>query len=211
MGPSWYRRIADVFRTGAMENVRRALRQDRLDSIEVYPAPADRLRAYREVPFEEVKVVVLGQCPYHVPGQADGLAFSCARYVSPSLKVILDRLGVPYDEKLPFRLDGWCRQGIFMLNTALTVRRGKAGSHTMIGWDALVLRTIQELNRKERVAWMLWGSRAKAFGRHLANPGHLVVRDVHPQAVNHCPGLSFDGGFDEVEGYSGVKFRDIRQ
>lgn len=205
LGPSWYGRLKGVFDTQAMRNVSKVIRTDEAMGITVYPAKADRLRAYRITPYEETKVVILGQDPYPSGDQADGLSFSCKKFVSPSLSVILDRLGVAYDPSKPFGLEAWSKQGVLLLNTSLSVRQGKPGSHSNIGWDALISATIRELNKKPKLAWMLWGKRAKAYFGQI-NRSHLIVTDIHPQAANYNPGLVFDGGFDIVSAYTGIDF-----
>lgn len=210
LGASWYPRLKDAFDTSGMQKVYKRLKEDEKKGIQIYPSRKDRLRIFRSLPYEDVRVVILGQDPYHTPGQADGIAFSCAKFVSPSLKVILDRLKIPYDQNKSFRLDDWVKQGIFMLNTSLTVEKGKPKSHEHLGWAPLIIRTIKELSKKEKLVWLLWGRQAKGF-ISVINNNHLVITDVHPQAVNYNPDLTFDGGFDEAEKYSGVNFRNITQ
>ncbi len=150
----------------------------------VYPAPANIFRAFELCPFEDVKVVILGQDPYHGDGQANGLCFSVADGVSlpPSLqnifKEIKSDLGV-----LPSvgNLDSWARQGVLLLNATLTVVAGTAGSHQKKGWETFtdaVIKVISE--KKEHVVFLLWGRYAQEKGTVIDESKHLVLRAPHP-------------------------------
>ncbi|MFZ4652479.1 MAG: uracil-DNA glycosylase [Rubrivivax sp.] len=162
------------------------LRRVRLASGEREIAPADPLRALRLVAPAAVRVVILGQDPYPTAGHADGLAFSAARGKPPSLRRILavlaaDRPG--FEPPARWVLDGWARQGVLLLNPALTVEVGRIGSHLDCGWQALTSEIIESLCRRSAPpVFLLWGSRAQAFfdAACPAACAPRVLRTRHP-------------------------------
>lgn len=151
----------------------------------VYPAPANIFRAFELCPFENVKVVIIGQDPYHGAGQANGLCFSVADEVAlpPSLqnifKEIKSDLGLPIPTS--GNLDDWARQGVLLLNATLTVVASSAGSHQKKGWETFtdaVIKLISE--EKEHVVFLLWGRYAQEKGEVIDETKHLVLRAPHP-------------------------------
>jgi uracil-DNA glycosylase len=176
--------------------------------------PADPLRALRMTPLPEVRVVILGQDPYHGPGQAEGMAFSVPAGVKPppSLRNIFKELqrdlGLPPPSH--GHLGGWARQGVLLLNTTLTVEDGQPASHARRGWEALtdgLIRAVAELPRP--VVFMLWGAHAqgKAGGIELAAPGrHVLLQANHPSPLSALrPPVPFLGcGHFGRAGVSGV-------
>jgi uracil-DNA glycosylase len=152
------------------------------------PNIQDIYRAFGETPFSSVKVVILGQDPYH-NGNADGLAFSCKKFISPSLASIYTALGkVPVSES-PISLDHWAKQGVFLLNTCLTTERGIAGAHANIGWRTFTAKAIVEIaQKKDNIVFMLWGSYAHNYAlliKTIKDKNHLILKAEHPAAASY--------------------------
>lgn len=172
----------------------------------VYPAGANIFRAFDKCPFDKLKVVIIGQDPYHGPGQANGLCFSVARGVQfpPSLqnifKEVQSDIGTPIPES--GELDRWAEQGVLMLNAVLTVRAHQAASHAGRGWEKFtdaVVRAIAE--RKSEVVYMLWGSYAQKKGA-IANPANnLILKAVHPSPLSAYRGFFGCKHFSEANKY----------
>ncbi len=160
----------------------------------VYPDMYDIFNAFKYTPYSNVKAVILGQDPYHEPNQAHGLAFSVksGTKLPPSLvniyKELESDLGIaPTDCG---ELTGWAKQGVLLMNTALTVRRGQANSHKGKGWEIFTDEVIKKLNeRKEPIAFILWGANARSKKQYITNPAHCVFESAHPSP------LSAFGGF----------------
>ncbi|SDT71045.1 uracil-DNA glycosylase [Actinoplanes derwentensis] len=155
----------------------------------VYPPVEDLFAAYRLCSPAQTRVLILGQDPYHGPGQAHGLSFSAREGVRrpPSLsnifKELTEDLGVP--KPASSDLTGWAKQGVLLLNAVLTVRAAKAGSHGNKGWEAFTDATIKALNeRDERIVFLLWGSYAKKKAVLVTNPAHVVLEAGHPSPLN---------------------------
>ncbi len=156
---------------------------------EVYPAREDIFAALRETPFAAVKVVIIGQDPYHEPGQAHGLAFSVRAGVPlpPTLKNIFKErqsdLGLPVPRSGD--LTAWARGGVLLLNTVLTVRRGEPGSHRGAGWETFTDRVITLINGRETPAvFLLWGRDAGKKAALLTNPRHTALLAAHPSPLS---------------------------
>lgn len=159
------------------------------DAGTVYP-PEDRVfHALRLTPPDAVRVVILGQDPYHGPGQAHGLAFSVRRGVAPppSLRNVFRELrdDVGVDAGDDGCLEPWARRGVLLLNTVLTVRRGEAGSHAGVGWERFTDTVIRAVDGSERrVVFVLWGNPARRKKRLLRTPPHAVVESPHPSPLS---------------------------
>jgi uracil-DNA glycosylase len=152
----------------------------------VLPPSSDVFRAFRLTPSASVKVVILGQDPYPTPGHAHGLAFSCLAVKLPaSLKRIYRELGEDLSIAPPSSgdLSQWARDGVLLLNTALSVEAGQAGSHLTLGWNALADEAISHVSEAAPAAvFILWGDKARA-GRNLIAPRHLVIESAHPSPL----------------------------
>jgi uracil-DNA glycosylase len=155
----------------------------------VFPPVEDLFAAYRLCPPRDCRVLVLGQDPYHGPGQAHGLSFSVRPgvRVPPSLRNVLaelsDDVGVP--PTADGDLSGWAGQGVLLLNAVLTVRAGAAASHAGKGWEAFTDATIRALNaRDERIVFLLWGGYARKKAALVTNPAHVVLEAGHPSPLN---------------------------
>jgi uracil-DNA glycosylase len=160
----------------------------------VYPEVPHLWKAFELCPFDRVKVVVLGQDPYHGPGQAHGLAFSVPRGVAepPSLRNIFKEFTSDTGLTPPPSgdLTAWAREGVLLLNTSLTVRAGVAASHADGRWNSLVNRVLEVLNAEGRpLAFWLWGAHAQKRGAVLSNPRHLVLRSAHPSPLGAYRGF----------------------
>ena len=155
----------------------------------VFPPAQDIFNAYHMTPLREVKVVILGQDPYHGEGQAHGLCFSVQEGVKPppSLENIYKELQDDLDYEIPPHgcLTSWATQGVFLLNTVLTVRAHQANSHRDIGWERFTDATIEVLNKQKRpLVFILWGTPARRKKSMLNNPLHLVLEAPHPSPLS---------------------------
>ena len=155
----------------------------------VYPDMNDIFNALRRTAYKDVKVVIIGQDPYHGPGQAHGLCFSVQKGVDipPSLKNIYKELQDDIGFIPPSHgcLYNWADNGILLLNSVLTVRGGAAGSHRGKGWEIFTDRVISELNRREQpIVFMLWGNYAKEKGRLVTAPHHHILTAAHPSPLS---------------------------
>ncbi len=155
----------------------------------VYPPKEDLFKALKLTPYEDTKVVILGQDPYHGPGQAHGLSFSVKPGVRipPSLvniyKELHSDLGVPIPNH--GTLVHWAEQGVLLLNTVLTVRDGEANSHKGLGWERFTDAVIEKLNERDKpVVFILWGSHAQKKGAFVDRKKHLVIQSVHPSPLS---------------------------
>ena len=151
----------------------------------VYPDMFDIFNALKYTAYKDVKVVILGQDPYHGPGQAHGLCFSVKKGVTPppSLINIYKELQSDCGCYIPTHgeLISWTKQGVLLLNTVLTVRRGQAASHANHGWENLTDEIIKKLNEREKpIVFLLWGKNAKAKIPLITNPAHLILTCAHP-------------------------------
>lgn len=160
----------------------------------IFPPQEDIFNALKLTSISKVKVVILGQDPYHEPGQAHGLAFSVRKGVKipPSLVNIYNELNDDIGVDIPKHgeLTSWAKQGVLLLNTVLTVRRGEANSHKDKGWEEFTDRIIKIINEKQDpVVFMLWGSNAQAKTKLLNNPNHLVLKTTHPSPLSAYRGF----------------------
>lgn len=160
----------------------------------IYPDMYDIYNALHYTPFKEVKVVILGQDPYHGPNQAHGLSFSVKPGVSapPSLQNIFKELNSDLGCYIPNNgyLKKWADQGVLLLNTSLTVRSGQANSHSKIGWQHFTDKVIALLNQREDpIVFILWGKNAQSKLNIISEPRHCIIKSVHPSP------LSAHGGF----------------
>ena len=174
----------------------------------IYPPAGQELYALRMTPFSAVQVVILGQDPYHGPGQAQGLAFSVPEAVPapPSLRNIFKEVsadiyaGAPEDFSTD--LTRWARQGVLLLNTVLTVEAGKASSHRSLGWQALTDKLLAQLSQqRERLVFMLWGAQAQAKRPLIVEERHLVLTAPHPSPLAAWRGFSGCRHFSQANAY----------
>lgn len=160
------------------------LKEEYKSDINIFPKKNKIFTAFNETPIKDVKVVIIGQDPYHGEGQAHGLSFSIedSPKLPPSLKNIYKELKRDLD--IPISDNGnllsWAKQGVLLLNSVLTVQEKTPGSHRKKGWEEFTDRIIEELNQKENIIFMLWGNDAKKKGEHIDRQKHLVLESAHP-------------------------------
>jgi uracil-DNA glycosylase len=189
----WLEPLSPEFKKPYYAKLYRTVRQE-YATQEVYPAADDIFNAFAFTPLSEVKVVILGQDPYHNVGQAHGLCFSVKPDVEipPSLVNIYQELHDDLGCKIPNNgyLEKWARQGVMMLNTVLTVRAHQANSHRGIGWEEFTDAAIRILNEVDRpMVFILWGRPAQMKKRMLNNPKHLILEAPHPSPLSAYRGF----------------------
>lgn len=185
---SWKEVLSGEFEQPYFQSLASYLRKAKADGKTIYPPGPKIFNAFNKTPFEDVKVVILGQDPYHNPGEAMGLCFSVPEgvRVPPSLKRIFKEinndLGVPVPDHGD--LTKWAEEGVFLLNAMLTVEKNKPGAHRNIGWQDFTNAVIQKLsNQRENLVFMLWGNFAKQKKSLIDTSKHLVLESVHPSPL----------------------------
>ncbi len=204
--PAWKARIGDWFARDDMQALSAFLRERRTAGTRIHPAPANLFAAFDATPFDDVKVVILGQDPYHGPGQAHGLCFSVLPGVPvpPSLQNIYKELARDTGFVRPDHgyLMPWARQGVLLLNSVLTVEEGRAGSHQNQGWECFTDHVVDVLNReREGLVFLLWGSYAQAKGKMIDTRRHRVLRAPHPSPLSAHRGFLGCGHFTAANKY----------
>lgn len=184
IGNDWDLVLADEFKKDYFLEIKDFVDSE-YESKTVYPPYEEIFNAFRLTPLSDVKVVILGQDPYHEPGQAHGLAFSTpeGRPIPRSLKNIFKEINEEYDYPVPESgcLESWAKQGVFLLNTVLTVEKGNANSHSKCGWQTFTDNVIKILDGQEQpIVFLLWGKQAEKKKELINNPNHLVLVTSHP-------------------------------
>ena len=202
LGNSWDALLADQFTAPYYLELREFLKSE-YRSRAIYPPMYDIFNALKQTPYEKVKAVILGQDPYHQPGQAHGLCFSVKKGVQPppSLKNIYKELQAELDFTPPDHgdLTRWAEQGVLLLNTTLTVRDSAPLSHRGKGWEQFTDRVIDLLNqRPEPMVFFLWGGHARAKKERITNPAHLVLEAAHPSPLSAHSGFFGCGHFKKA-------------
>lgn len=189
--PSWKPHLLEEFQKPYMRELKEFLRREISSKKVIYPKGSEYFNAFNTTPFDSVKVVMLGQDPYHGPGQAHGLCFSVPHGVDrpPSLinifKELQADLGLSPDDFRHGNLQAWADQGVLLLNSVLTVQAGCAASHQGKGWETFTDRAIAELNeKKEHIVFMLWGAYAQRKGEVIDARRHLVLKAPHPSPLS---------------------------
>lgn len=214
LGNEWDEILADEFQQDYYKKIRYFLKQE-YSEYTIYPPMEDIFNALRYTSYSEVKAVLLGQDPYHGPGQAHGLCFSVRPGVPapPSLKNMFKELGSDLGIEPPQNgtLTGWAQQGVLLLNTVLTVRQGCANSHKNLGWTTFTDHVIEKLNAREQpIVFLLWGGNARSKKKLITNPQHLVLETVHPSPLSAyngffgCKHFSQCNAFLEANGISPI-------
>ncbi len=203
---SWREHLGTEFARPYLLDLFSYLDEERRQGREVYPPAEQVFEAFRLTPLSAVKVVILGQDPYHGEGQAHGLAFSVRRGVRspPSLVNIFKEL--TSDTGLPIpdhgSLEAWAQQGVLLLNTVLTVEAGKAGSHHKKGWEEFTDKVIEVLNQqRDHLVFILWGSPAQAKAKQLDSSRHLILKSVHPSPLSVYRGFLGSKPFSQANAY----------
>ena len=193
--------------------------QKRRAEVRVFPEEKNVFNALELTPFESVKVVILGQDPYHGFGQAHGLSFSVQKGIPlpPSLKNIYKELQEDIGGELPTEgdLSHWAKQGVLLLNTVLTVEEGNANSHKGIGWERLTNRLIESLNELNHpVIFILWGKPAQDKEKLITNPNHIILKAPHPSPLSAYRGFFGSKPFSRVndiliqQGQSPIRWKE---
>lgn len=192
---SWQSRLSDEFNKSYFKNLITFVKEEYSKS-RCFPKGSQIFSAFDFCPFDDVKVVIIGQDPYHGYGQANGLCFSVNDGVSfpPSLINIFKEIEL--DLNIPFpksgNLERWAKQGILLLNATLTVRESEAGSHQNKGWESFTDAVIQKISdEKENVVFLLWGGFAKKKGAKIDRNKHCVLETGHPSPLSANRGLWF--------------------
>jgi uracil-DNA glycosylase len=202
---SWKEQLKDEFDQPYFEQLT-AFIKDEYKSSRVYPPPKFIFRSFELCPFDRVKVVILGQDPYHGPNQANGLAFAVSQGINlpPSLQNIYKEIATDLGKKplLTGDLERWAKQGVLLLNATLTVRAGQAGSHQNKGWEKFTDAVIQVLSdRKEHLVFMLWGAYAQKKGSIINTTKHLVLKSAHPSPLSAYNGFFGNHHFSQANIY----------
>ena len=193
--PSWFKVLEGEFEKTYMKSLKDFLQQEKQAGFTIYPKGADIFNAFNHTPFEKVKVVILGQDPYHGVGQAHGLSFSVQQGVvpPPSLKNIYKELADEFpDFKIPNHgeLTAWADQGVLLLNATLTVRAHTAGSHQKRGWEQFTDKVITELSEKRNgIIFILWGNYAKQKEALIDKSKHFIISSAHPSPFSAYNGF----------------------
>ncbi len=183
--------------------------EERANEI-VYPPQSLVFNSFELCPFEKVKVIIIGQDPYHGQGQANGLSFSVNDGVKfpPSLRNIFKEYKEDLSKEIPFsgNLERWAKQGVLLLNATLTVREKEAGSHQKQGWEEFTDEIISRLNQeKEGLAFVLWGAYAQKKGLKIDSEKHFVLKSVHPSPFSARNGFFGSKPFSKVNEYLETK------
>ncbi|TLU67299.1 uracil-DNA glycosylase [Thalassotalea litorea] len=192
---SWQSFFAAQKGQAYFQEIEQALRAQRHAGQVIYPPDEQLFRAFELTPLDKVKVVVLGQDPYHGPEQAHGLAFSVNPKVKlpPSLRNIFKELEQDiegFNVPVSGDLTSWAKQGVLLLNTVLSVQQGKAHSHSKLGWEIFTHNVMLELNSQQRpIVYLLWGTHAQNKGKVIDNSNHQVLTAVHPSPLSAYRGF----------------------
>ncbi|WP_263260735.1 uracil-DNA glycosylase [Pseudomonas sp. RIT-PI-S] len=201
--PSWKQALKEEFDQPYMRQLREFLRHEKAAGKEVYPPGPLIFNALNLTPLDQVKVVILGQDPYHGPGQAHGLCFSVQPGIAtpPSLVNIYKELKRDLNIDIPAHgcLQHWAEQGVLLLNTTLTVERGVAASHAKRGWEPFTDRIIETVSaRCEHVVFLLWGAHAQSKRKLIDPTRHLILASVHPSPLSAHRGFIGNGHFSKT-------------
>lgn len=171
----------------------------------IYPNSEDVFRAFTLTKFNDLKVIILGQDPYHVPKMADGLAFSSRLIKTPKSllnikKELFDDLGYPITKNNSLEL--WASQGVLLLNTVLTVEENKAHSHKDMGWEEFTLNVFKEITKLEQpLVFILWGNHAIKYSKYVKNKNHLVIKSAHPSPLSAYRGFFGSKPFSQTNNF----------
>ena len=203
---SWLQELAPEFDQPYMQALKAFLRAEKKSGRRIFPAGGEFFNAFAHTPLDKVKIVILGQDPYHGEGQAHGLSFSVKPgvVVPPSLqniyKELQDELGLPIPGH--GHLSAWADQGVLLLNSVLSVECARAASHQGKGWESFTDKVIDVINRRlEGVVFMLWGSYAQRKGAIIDTARHLVLKAPHPSPLSAYRGFFGCGHFIQANQY----------
>ena len=204
--PSWLAQLESEFDAPYMQQLRDfLLAQKRLNKV-IYPKGENIFNAFNSTPFDDVKVVILGQDPYHGRDQAHGLSFSVPKGIRtpPSLINIFKELHSDMGVVIPLHgcLQSWAEQGVLLLNAVLTVEHKTAGAHAGKGWETFTDKVIALLNeQQEHIVFMLWGAYAHKKGKLIDSDKHLILKSVHPSPLSAHRGFLGCRHFSQANDY----------
>lgn len=206
LSPSWLTHLEAEFHQPYMQKLRKFLQQEKAMGKIIYPKGDEIFNALNTTGFDRVKVVILGQDPYHGPDQAHGLSFSVRDHVAipPSLVNIYKEIEQEYGAPPPKSgdLTRWAEQGVLLLNATLTVAQAQAGSHQNKGWEEFTDRIIRLINdQKSHIVFMLWGAYAQKKGAFIDRTRHLVLTAPHPSPLSAHRGFIGCGHFKKANDY----------
>ena len=203
--PSWLEQLGSEFSKDYMLKLREFLQTEK-NQFPIYPPGPLMFNAFNSTPFSKVRVVILGQDPYHGPGQAHGLCFSVLEGVAkpPSLQNIFKEIHRDLQCPIPQygNLTAWAQQGVFLLNTLLSVREHSPLSHANHGWETFTDAVIQKLNQlRNGLVFVLWGSNARSKKKLLDESKHLILEAPHPSPLSAHRGFMGCGHFSKINQY----------
>lgn len=205
IAPSWKERLNDEFEKPYFQQLTGFVKEEYRTQT-VYPPGKEIFRAFDQCDFDQVKVVIIGQDPYHGPGQANGLCFSVREgvRVPPSLMNIYKEIKNDLGKSVPAtgELERWAKQGVLLLNATLTVRASTPGSHQNKGWETFTDAVIRKISReKEHVVFILWGAYAQKKGEVIDRSKHFVIASPHPSPFSADRGFFGSKPFSKANDY----------
>lgn len=210
IGGGWKEKLAVEFERPYFKELAAFVKAE-YQKTAIFPHPKNIFRAFDLCPFEKVKVVILGQDPYHGAGQANGLCFAVSPGIPapPSLRNIFKEISTDMGDTVSPKtrvgdtdLSRWAQQGVLLLNATLTVRAGQANSHAGRGWEQLTDAAIKRLNdEREHLVFILWGNYAKAKGAHIDRTKHCVIESAHPSPFSASHGFLGSKPFSKANAY----------
>ena len=217
LGNDWDQVLEGEFEKEYYLELRKFLKEE-YSTKTIYPSMYDIFNALKHTAYKDVKVVILGQDPYHGPGQAHGMCFSVKKGVAipPSLVNIYKELKEDVGFEIPKHgfLESWADQGVLLMNTVLTVRGGQANSHKGKGWEIFTDQVIRHLNDREQpMVFLLWGANAKSKRQLITNPNHMILTAAHPSPLSAyngfygCRHFSRTNLFLEEHGMTGIDWQ----
>lgn len=204
--PSWQMAIGQEFDKPYMQELSAFIETEKTAGKQIYPPSPLVFNAFNQTPFDDVRVVIIGQDPYHGPDQAHGLSFSVPDGIKPppSLVNIFKEISTDLGIKMSGsgNLSSWASQGVLLLNATLTVEQSNAGSHQTRGWETFTDAVITALNtRRQNLAFILWGSYAQKKGVAIDTTKHLVLTSVHPSPLSAYRGFFGNQQFSRINQY----------
>ena len=202
----WDVYFSDIFSQPNCENIMKLYEQEVANNNIVYPPEGQIFTAFKLSSFEDTKVVIIGQDPYHNPGQAHGLSFSVPDGVKipPSLRNIYKEMAIDLDKPIPEHgnLSSWAEQGVLLLNSVLTVEKNNPGSHSMLGWEGFTNNIIGILSEKKKnLVFLLWGAYAHKKAEFIDETKHLILTAPHPSPFSAYKGFFGCQHFSKTNDY----------